>query len=204
MFRPYKVATTRWNDVMRRILIGALALGAGAWAAGMGFVATRQDWPEPKPADAVLVLGTSSLVGGRPNPCMAARVTEGVRLVQAGLAPVLVVSGGFDPKDGLVEAETMAELAAGLGLPTDQVLLETRATSSIENLTYTRELLVGAGHGGRMIVVTEPFHLPRAMFAADRLGLEVQGAPSARCTDRGPLWRVREPAAVLWYWWKLR
>jgi uncharacterized SAM-binding protein YcdF (DUF218 family) len=189
---------------MRRILIGALALGAGAWAAGMGFVATRQVWPEPTPADAVLVLGTSSLVGGRPNPCMAARVAEGVRLVQAGMAPVLVVSGGFDPKDGLVEAETMAELAIDSGLAADQVLLETRATSSIENLTYSREVLVDGGRGERLIVVTEPFHLPRAMLAADRLGIEAQGAPSQRCSDRGPLWLVREPAAVLWYWWKLR
>lgn len=189
---------------MRRILIGALALGAGSWAAGMGFVATRQTWPEPTPADAVLVLGTSSMSGGRPNPCMAVRVAEGVRLVRAGLAPVMVVSGGLDPRDGLVEAETMANLAIELGLTVDQVLLETRATSSIENLTHTRDLLVDAGRGGRTIVVTEPFHLPRAIFAADRLGLEAQGAPSERCTDRGPLWLVREPAAVLWYWWKLR
>ncbi len=189
---------------MRRILIGALALGAGAWAAGMGFVATRQEWPEPTPADAVLVLGTSSMVDDRPNPCMAARVAEGARLVQAGLAPLMVVSGGFDPKDGLVEAETMAELAFGLGVSADQVRLETRATSSIENLSYSSELLAAEGRGGRMIVVTEPFHLPRAIFAAYRLGIEAQGSPSERCTERGPLWLVREPAAVLWYWWKLR
>jgi uncharacterized SAM-binding protein YcdF (DUF218 family) len=189
---------------MRGILIGALALGAGAWAAGMGFVATRQAWPEPSPADAVLVLGTSSMVGGRANPCMEARVAEGVRLVRAGLAPIMVVSGGLDPRDGLVEAETMAELASSFGLSLDRVRLETRATSTIENLTYGRALLVAEGRGERLIVVTEPFHLPRAMFAAGRLGVEAQGAPSERCSDRDPLWLVREPAAVLWYWWKLR
>lgn len=189
---------------MRRILIGALALGAGSWAAGMGFVATRQTWPEPTQADAVLVLGTSSMVGGRPNPCMAVRVAEGVRLVQAGLAPLMVVSGGLDPRDGLVEAETMAKLAVGFGLPLDRILLETRATSSIENLTNTRDLLAADGRGERMIVVTEPFHLPRAMFAAVRLGVVAQGAPSERCSDRGPLWIIREPVAVLWYWWSLR
>ena len=190
--------------VIRRLAIGALALGAGAWAAGMGFVLTRQTWPEPVPADAVLVLGTSTLVRGRPNPCMETRVAEGVRLVQAGLAPVLVVSGGRDPKDGLVEAESMADVAVRLGLSPDRVLLETSATSTIENLEYSRRTLADAAFGERMIVVTEPFHSPRAMLAAERLGLDAQPAPSGKCPGRGPLWLIREPTAVLWYLWKLR
>lgn len=190
--------------VFRRLAMGALAIGAGAWAAGMGFVLTRQEWPAPAPADAVLVLGTSTLVRGRPNGCMETRVAEGVRLVQAGLAPVLIVSGGRDPKDGLVEAESMADIARRLGLSPDQVLRETAATSSIENLEYSRRMLLDAGLGDRMIVVTEPFHLPRAMLAAERLGVDAQPAPSERCRDRGPLWLIREPTAVLWYLWKLR
>lgn len=170
----------------------------------MGFVLTRQDWPDPTPADAVLVLGTSTLVRGRPNACMETRVAEGVRLVEAGLAPVLVVSGGRDPKDGLVEAESMADIAIGLGLAPDQVLVERAATSTIENLEYSLQVLDDGGRGHRMIVVTEPFHLPRAMLAADRLGIDAQPAPSEKCSERGPLWLVREPTAVLWYLWKLR
>jgi uncharacterized SAM-binding protein YcdF (DUF218 family) len=190
--------------VIRRLLIGAVAAGAAAWSVGMGFVVLRQDWPEPSPSDAILVLGTSSLVDGQPNPCMQARVAEGVRLFEEGAAPVMVVSGGFDPRDGLVEAETMAALAIDMGVPADRVLLEVRATSTIENLTLTEELLLSEGFGTAMIVVTEPFHLPRAMLAADRLGIDAHPSPSATCPERGPLWLIREPAAVLWYLWKLR
>lgn len=191
----------RKRVVLARLLAGALAAGAALWSVGMGFVALRQDWPEPEPADAILVLGTSSLVRGRPNPCMAARVTEGVRLLQEGMAPVMIVSGGFDPRDGLLEAETMAELATSMGAPAEAVLSEPAATSTIENLELSAAMLEA---DARLLVVTEPFHMPRAMLAAARLGIDAQAAPSARCSGRGPLWLVREPTAVIWYLWKLR
>lgn len=188
----------------RRLVLGVAAVGTGCWVTGMGFVLAHRDWPALSPADAVVVLGTSSTVGGRPNPCMEVRVAEGVRLLQAGMAPVMIVSGGEDPHDGLVEAETMAAIAVRMGLSDQQVLLETSATSTIENITASREILAGRGLGERVILVTEPFHMPRAVLAADRLGVDAQAGPSSQCADRGPLWLVREPAAVLWYLWKLR
>ena len=190
---------------VRRFLTFAVgAVGIGAWGAGLTFIAQRQTWSDPEPADAVVVLGTSSKLRDQPNPCMRSRVGKGVRLVENGLAPVLVVTGGFDPRDGLVEAESMAGLAAEMGLEPDQIVIESKATSTIENLTYSKALLDERGLGSRMLIVTEPFHLPRAVFAAGRLGFDVAGVPSESCRERGPWWLVREPAAVLWYRWKLR
>ena len=181
-------------------MVAAASLGIGAWAVGHVYIATHRTWPQPSPADAVLVLGTSSTVGGQPNPCMRVRVAEGVRLVEEGIAPVLIVSGGLDPRDGLVEADTMAELAVELGLEPDRVVREDRSTSTIENLTNSRALLAGAP---TMVVVTEPFHLPRAVMAARRLGIDVEPAPSPVCRDRDHTWIIREPVALWWYWVRL-
>lgn len=187
----------------RRALVAAVALGAAAWAAGLSYMTFRHDWPPPGAADAVLVLGTSSTVRGAPNPCMTTRVREGVRLVQEGFAPVLVVSGGFDPRDGVVEAETMRTIALELGLSDEAILVEDQATSTIENLTFSVRLLPDVERP-KVLVVTEPFHLPRAAFAADRLGIDALPVPTPRCRERGIAWVFREPAALVWYRWKLR
>ncbi len=188
---------------VRRVLIAAVAVGATAWAAALSYIVARNEWPSPAASDAVVVLGTSSIARGGPNPCMATRVREGVRLVQRGLAPVMVVSGGFDPRDGLIEAETMRAIALDLGLSDEAILVEDQATSTIENLTFSLRLL-GDVERPRVLVVTEPFHLPRAVFAAERLGIDAVPAPTTGCPGRDLRWMVREPAALLWYRWKLR
>jgi uncharacterized SAM-binding protein YcdF (DUF218 family) len=182
-----------------RVLLSAASFGAVAWAAGHAYIAAHRTWPPPSAADAVLVLGTSSTVRGEPNPCMRTRVGEGVRLVQEGLAPVLIVSGGLDARDGLVEADSMADLAVELGIDRDRVLREDRSTSTIENLSFSYALLEDIDQPS-MIVVTEPFHLPRAVMAADRLGLDVEPAPSPACLGRDHTWIFREPVALWWYW----
>lgn len=172
----------------------------------MAFVAFNRSGGRPadlEPADAVLVLGTSATVGGRPNPCMTVRVAAGVDLVQEGLAPVLVVSGGLDSRDGIVEAARMAQIAVKLGLDPDQVLEETQARSTIDNITFGHRVLEHHGRSTRLILVTEPFHLPRALYAAERLGVDAQGVASDRCPERSPLWLIREPVAVVWYWLRL-
>lgn len=181
-----------------------IAVGATAWGAALAPIVGRQDWPRPEHADAVLVLGTSATVRGEPNHCMRVRVAEGVRLVQEGVAPVLVVSGALDPRDGVVEAEAMASIAIELGLSPGQILLERRATSTIENLRFGSRMVETEDATSRIVVVTEPFHMPRAIYAAGRLGIDATAAPSPRCEDRGPGWVLREPVALLWYRWKLR
>ena len=182
-----------------RVGIAVATLGATAWGAGHAYIASHRSWPEPSPGDAVVVLGTSSTIrGGAANPCMGVRVAEGVRLVRAGLAPVLIVSGGLDPRDGLVEAESMADLAVEMGLEPAQVMIEGRSTSTIENLTFVEELI--GVERPRLIVVTEPFHLPRAAMAADRLGIDIEPAPSPVCDARDRTWIIREPVALWWYW----
>lgn len=186
-----------------RVAVALASIGAAALGVGHAYIATHRTWPPPTGGDAVLVLGTSSTIeDGRPNPCMRTRVAEGVRLVQVGIAPLVIVSGGRDPRDGLIEAETMADIAVDSGLEPGQVMIENRATSTIENLAFSKQLL-GLDRP-RFVLVSEPFHLPRAVMAAERLGIDVEPAPSPVCDARDRRWLLREPVALWWYWVKLR
>jgi uncharacterized SAM-binding protein YcdF (DUF218 family) len=96
----------------------------------------------------------------------------------------------------------MAELASELGLDPDRVVREDRSTSTIENLTHSRALLTEVD-APTMVMVTEPFHLPRAVMAAHRLGIDVEPAPSPVCRERDHTWIIREPVALWWYWVRL-
>jgi uncharacterized SAM-binding protein YcdF (DUF218 family) len=115
--------------------------------------------------------------GERPSPSLARRIGRGVELWQAGLAPVVVPSGGvgrFPP----AEAEVMARVARAGGVPDAALVLDAQATSTSESAENVRAL--AAAHGWqRVIVVSEPYHLRRAslLFRAEGLDVETACAP---------------------------
>lgn len=184
----------------RRIGIGllvALGLGLGAYLAALGYVVLNMDRSTLQQADVALVLGSRVYHGERLNPCLVMRVEEGVRVVRQGWARWLVVSGGPDRETGTVEAQAMASIAARLGLPQERIVLEPKARSTYQNLRFTRQIMEERGWN-TVVIVSEPFHLPRAALMARRLGLEFALAPSPHCPQNLPAF-LREPLVLLYY-----
>jgi uncharacterized SAM-binding protein YcdF (DUF218 family) len=153
----------------------------------------------PQPAEAVIVLGAqANYPAGRWNPCLVARVKRGVELVQAGYAPLLILSGGVDIEDGAIEAEVMQQIAIKFGIKKTQTRLEPKSTSTAENLLFSKELL----RTKRVLIVSDPFHLARAGAIARKLGLEptLIGATQSPCWSRNGMasrFALREPLAIL-------
>ena len=161
---------------------------------------------DARAADAVIVLGARVNYNDHLNPCLVARVEHGAKLVQDGLAKFLIVSGGVDVEDGALEAQAMRDMAIQFGVSSEKVILEPRATSTFENLKFSQSIL--QEHNLKsVIVVTEPYHAPRAALIARKLGLEFSSspAPESACWSR---WKhfsrffLREPLAVLENWLK--
>jgi uncharacterized SAM-binding protein YcdF (DUF218 family) len=163
---------------------------------------------QAKKADAIIVLGAQAYYpAGRWNPCLKARVERGVELVQAGYAPVLVLSGGVDKEDGAIEAEVMQDIAFATGLPRRQTLLEPNSTSTAENLRFSAALLSNnletpPPKTMRVLIVSDPYHLARAGMLARKIGLEATlvGAPKSPCWARFGLFSrfaLREPLAMI-------
>jgi hypothetical protein len=105
----------------------------------------------PRAADAVVVFGAKTM----------ARIEEGVRLYQAGLAPLLVVSGGrpaYAPADTVAEARRYAEYAIAQGVPTDAILVEDESISVPDNAKRTLDLLDARGLSYRtLLLVNSPY-----------------------------------------------
>jgi len=140
---------------------------------------------EARPAEAIVVLGAAVWRGGRPSPVLRARLEHAVALYQRGLAPVLILSGGRG------EAEVMARLAEGRGVPREAVILETEARSTQESVRLTGRIMRERGIGS-IIVVSSPFHMKRALRMYRDAGFVAYGSPAPNDpAQANPVLRVR-------------
>jgi len=157
---------------------------------------------ETAPADAVLVLGRS-LVDDRPTEVFRARLEHGAKLLQAGFAPRLVVSGGRTGRASRSEAEAGRDYLLESGVDDDVVLLEDRSRHTLENLFFVRETARAAGWG-RLLLVSDPLHLARAAALARGLKIEVllspaRAAPPRKGSAGWALRATREAYLLHWY-----
>ncbi len=149
------------------------------------------------PHDAIVILGAALGPGGEAGPALKRRVAHGARLFHAGKAGHLIVTGG-----GLgtrpTEASAMRALAVRQGVPEERIIVEDKATRTLENALYTARIMEDRGWA-RALVVSDPFHLPRALFLFRRLGFAASGAAVLELLGE-PRWRwygayVREAGA---------
>ncbi len=149
-------------------MFGTLAIMA--WLAMVAILVEKPPPARFSRADAAIVLG-SRLYDGKPGPSLAARVRAGADLVKSGNAPLLILTGGKTHGEALSEAQGAAILARNLGLRDDQIWVESRSQSTLENLRFADARMKSRGLQ-RAFVVSDRTHLRRAMILADGLGLE--------------------------------
>ena len=152
--------------------------------------------------DAIVVLGAAVGAGGGASAALRRRVAEGVRRLEAGQAPVLLLSGGKG--DGRpAEARVMAGLARAAGVAEERLVLETDSRSTLENARHSVRLMRARGWSSAL-VVTDTVHLPRALLAFRAAGIEAHGAAAKGGARDEPAWTwpyhlAREALALLWY-----
>ncbi len=151
---------------------------------------------QPPRADAIVALGAAFRRDGQPSPALVRRARHAVALYEAGAAPLLLFSGGPCGGDGRrSEAEAMAAIARGAGVPEAAILLEPRARNTRENAVLSAEILRPRG-GQRVLLVTDAFHMRRARLVFRAQGLCVVPAPVPEGPRRLLPW-LREGAALL-------
>jgi vancomycin permeability regulator SanA len=159
--------------------------------------------PPTQKADAALILGNCAFLNGRPNPCLTGRVDEGLALTQQDLVSTLVMSGGLDDEDKRIESVTMEAHAISKGFQ-GKILLESRSSSTLEILTFSRPILEAAGVKS-VIITSELYHMWRVkkLVDAGHLGKDFNvsyvATPSPCWMAWGMLFKgaLREPLAVI-------
>jgi vancomycin permeability regulator SanA len=198
----------RWksNDEMPRKTAKAFAVARalsaatfGVLAAVMTYLAVDGSTDAHEKGDAALVLGFALADDGSARPQLVGRVDRAAALVREGATPKLVVSGGA-AKAGHTEAGVMRELLLQRGVPESAIVEELRARSTIENFACARPILDGIG-ARKVLVVTEPWHMTRAMLLARRHGYDARPAPASSEIWRSPrhavFWLFRDSVAYV-------
>ncbi len=151
----------------------------------------------PSPPTAIVILGGGTRFDAREHPDQTSlksgtleRVIAGARLARATGLPVLV-SGGQGLESLEPEAVTMARtLARDFGIKARWI--ERRSQDTSANARESARMLSEAGVR-RVFLVTQAYHMPRALFAFEGTGLKVVAAPHGFLGGVGRHWSV-------WQW----
>jgi uncharacterized SAM-binding protein YcdF (DUF218 family) len=164
---------------VRVVLLLAVVLVPPAllWATYLALrVMTVGERDDPRPADAVVVLGTQEY-SGWPSLPFSARLDHALSLHEEGLAPLVVIAGGDPEGDSYTEAAAGVRYLEYQGLPSD-ALLAAGGDNTYENL---REVKILAEREGleNVLLVSERFHMLRSLVIADDLEIKAYGSPTS-------------------------
>jgi uncharacterized SAM-binding protein YcdF (DUF218 family) len=155
-----------------------LLLALVAWLAGVAaYIHHVGQRDEAAPADAIVVLGAAAY-DAQPSPVFAARIEHGIALYRRGLAPKLIFTGGYGgSRARFSESQVARRYALRAGVPEDAILIESTSRTTYSNLREARRLMLEHDIR-RVIVVSDPQHMARALRLCRRLGIDALGSPT--------------------------
>ena len=131
-------------------------------------------------ADCILVLGAGIRADGSPSPMLQDRLNTGIELYQNGAAPKLLMSGDHGRKK-YNEVQTMKDIALDQGVPSEYVFMDHAGFSTYDSLYRARDVF----QARKVIIVTQKYHLYRALYIARSLGLDAWGVSADTRRYRG-------------------
>ncbi|MCC1493940.1 YdcF family protein [Cognatishimia sp. F0-27] len=126
------------------------------------------------PRPLAIVLGAAVWPGGVPSPTLRRRTAHALNLWREGAISGIVATGGLG-RHGPSEASVIAETLMAEGVPRTHIMLEEQSTRTLENLAFARPFLLGA-ETREVVIVSDIWHLPRALLIARQLGMRARGA----------------------------
>ncbi len=159
------------------LLISApFAISAYVVASARPYVLTPEQAPGTN-ADCILVLGAGVWSGERPSPMLQDRLDCGIALYESGASDKLLMSGDHGRKD-YDEVNVMKAYAMERGVPSSSVFMDHAGFSTYESMYRARDIF----QAKRILIVTQGYHLYRALYDARALGLDAYGVA---VNDRG-------------------
>lgn len=138
--------------------------------------------------DCILVLGCKVNANGVPSAMLEDRLRRSVELFQAGAAPKLLMSGdhGAEPYN---EVQTMKQYALDSDIASSDVFMDHAGFSTYESIYRAKEVF----QADKILIVTQQYHLYRALYVAEALGVEAYGVSADYRTYVGQTMRdIRE------------
>jgi SanA protein len=185
--------------ILGLLVLGLLVLGISRLLTGLysrGRIYQAADVPAHRVA---IVFGAGLWRNGDPTPVLADRVTMAADLYKAGKVEKILVSGDNRFID-YNEPEAMRQLAMSLGVPSEDIIRDYAGRRTYDTC-YRAKAIFGVE---KAILVTQTFHMTRAIYTCNHLGVESVGVASdLRIYRKSSVlyWNMRElvaTSAALW------
>lgn len=150
-----------------------------------------------KNADYLVVLG-ARVNGTRITLNLKYRLDTALDYLNKNESTKVVVSGGQGKGEDITEAKAMSDYLIKNGIKKERIILEDKSKNTNENLKFTAELI--GSKTGKIVIVSNDFHIYRAKCIAKKMGYtNVSGASAKTKPITIPNSFVREAFAVVKY-----
>ncbi|MBP3255506.1 MAG: YdcF family protein [Clostridia bacterium] len=122
-----------------------------------------------KDIDCIVVLG-AGIWGDKPSPMLEDRLLQAIDLYQNNVSSKIIMSGDHGKQD-YDEVNTMKNFAIDKGVLSESIFMDHAGFSSYESIYRAKEIF-GAK---KIVIVTQKYHLYRALYIANQLGIEAYG-----------------------------
>lgn len=120
-------------------------------------------------SDLIVILGNKVELSGTPSKRLRARLEEGLKLYQEGVAPRILVSGGIG-KEGFDEARIMATFLSDRGVPVESIIQDNHGITTYASAHNTK-IILEEMPGSSVTVVSQYYHLLRSKIAFQKAGV---------------------------------
>jgi SanA protein len=128
-----------------------------------------------QPADCIIVPGALVQPDGQPSYMLKDRLDVAFELYEAGAAPKILVSGDHGTAS-YDEVNNMRKYLEGRGVPTEDIFMDHAGFDTYDTMYRARDVFMVKS----AIVVTQKYHLWRAVYLADTMGISIQGVACDR------------------------
>lgn len=134
--------------------------------------------------DCILILGAGVHEDGTPSFMLRDRLERGLELYEAGVSEKIIVSGDHGTK-GYDEVNVMKNYLIDAGVPSEDIFMDHAGFSTYESIYRAREIFCVQ----RIVIVTQKYHLYRALYISDAFEIDAVGVPAAEVRYYGQLYR---------------
>jgi len=129
----------------------------------------ENDYTKLSNVDCIIILG-AGIWGDKPSPMLEDRLLEGIKLYQNNVSDKIIMSGDHGRKE-YDEVNIMKNYAIEKGIPSENIFMDHAGFSTYESIYRAKEIF----EAKKVVIVTQEYHLYRALYIANQLGIEAYG-----------------------------
>lgn len=122
--------------------------------------------------DCILVLG-AGIWGNKPSPMLEDRLLQAIDLYKNGASPKIIMSGDHG-QENYDEVNVMKNYAIEKGVKSEDIFMDHAGFATYDSVYRAKEIF----NARKIIIVTQKYHMYRALYIAKQLGLEAYGVNS--------------------------